>query len=234
MVSSAGSGSVGGGGETSVYAAPTPGQAMAANMPGIMKSVYEGGDTSPYENWDGEEYTNLFGSKRRKAAKNERSNQGGTPASRPITHRAEKRALKIEAKRGRIGNLKSKAESRLMLAQQGISTGSAGAQIGKGVLGAVSSIFGGGSGGGGGTEASAISQATPTNIGESQQGYMPSSLGEMQTREIMNSKQASDPTYTPPALPVEPQDLKKNKNLPFIIGGAVLLLIVMFMMMKKK
>lgn len=184
-----------------------------------------GGDTMG--GFNGDEYDGLFGIAFTKKAKERLK---------------EKRDLRAEAKRARIYNLKSKADSRLTLAQQGIVTPSGVGSALSGVASLASTFMGGGGGQSqpdypqqsGGDQMPPVyqtpfPQGTPNTVGMQQTAatYPFDASTGLDSMPQSKSRGNTDDTGEQP-------EKKQNKNLPFIIGGAVILVIIIMVMMKRK
>jgi hypothetical protein len=158
-----------------------------------------------------------------------------------MTRRKE---LRMERKAAKVENKRSKAQSRLELAKQGIVTPSAADGIGKS-LGAVSAAVGSIMGG----PAAALANAMQPQQEAPQQAYTPPptytppyvpdnnnvSLGQASKAVQQVMEQVADTTASPATgknKSAASED-DKNKNLPWIIGGVIAFLLIIFLLFKK-
>jgi hypothetical protein len=160
--------------------------------------------------------------------------------------RKQRLELKKEKKQAKAENVRSKAQSRIILANQGIVQPTAASAIGQSIAGlasTVTSLAGGGianvlSGASGG------SQANNATIGDQISSAPPVLTGSTASKSIgqsadQNSEQA---VYTPPQNDYKPAvdpnapDPKKdgkNKNMPYIIGAVVIAIILIILLIRK-
>ena len=148
-------------------------------------------------------------------------------------NRQAKKELKREAKASRIYARKAKADARVTLANQGISTQSGvgsvlsqGAAVATNLASSLAPIFGGGAG-----QVFTDDGSTTTE--------QPTFGGINTVPPVSNTSQfdqGTKDTYNPNQLPVQVVDLSKDKmkNMYLLIGGALVVLVIVVMLLKKK
>lgn len=129
-----------------------------------------------------------------------------------VQQRQEKRSVKIDARRGRTENKRSKAQSRVILAEQGIIQTNTGGEILSGAKTLISGLTGGG----------AKQESTEQKLQESTSPPVEAGVGT-------NIEERQQPTENVTAAEKGLEPKKDNKIL--LIGGAALAL---FLIMKNK